>query len=533
MKPETTIIETNYGPVRGIKRTSAVGEQFYSFRGIPYAKPPIGDLRFKDPQFPEKWTTPFDATQTGSAAPSLNLLTKSLTGSENCLILNVYTKELSPRKPLPVMVWIHGGGFKFGDSSEMLYGPDYLLSKDVVFVSLNYRLGVLGFLSIDDPTANVPGNAGLKDQSMALQWVRSNIHAFGGDTKNITLFGESAGAGSVHLHMISDLSRGLFDKAIIQSGSALASWCNVPRNNWSERIAKKLGWDGNGGAPALVEFLRNVDVEKLILAQEIRTDEEKRDWMYLEWGPCIEPYVGEKCFLAKDPFDLYKSCWGNEIPLIIGGTTEEGLLSYRDVAADPILCHGKNAYENLIPKDWNLTEEKVRVLASTLKSVYVDEGAPTKNEIERFLDILSDKYFWHGMHVTVVGRLLNNAAATYLYRYAFSADKSINFVRQFLVPNDVKGVCHGEDITAIFKPSMVKEPTINSAEHKTIDRVTTLFTRFAATGNPNCEVTKLCEWKPIANRSTPPFKCLNIDDELSFIFYPEAKRVALWESMKP
>lgn len=243
----------------------------------------------------------------------------------------------------------------------------------------------------------------------------------------------------MHLHMISDLSRGLFDKAIIQSGSALASWCNVPRNNWSERIAKKLGWDGNGGASGLVEFLRNVDVEKLILAQEIRTDEEKRDWMYLEWGPCIEPYVGEKCFLAKDPFELYKSCWGNEIPLIIGGTTEEGLISYRDVAADPILCHGENAYENLIPKDWNLTEEKVRVLAGTLKSVYVDEGAPTKNEIEKFLDILSDKYFWHGMHITVVGRLLNHAAATYLYRYAFSADKNTNFVRQFFVPNDVKG----------------------------------------------------------------------------------------------
>lgn len=274
---------------------------------------------------------------------------------------------------------------------------------------------------------------------MALQWVRSNIHAFGGDSKNITVFGESAGAGSVHLHMLSDLSKGLFDKAIVQSGSALAPWCNVPQNNWPERIAKKLGWDGNGGATKLVEFLRNVEVEKLVLAQEIRNDEEKRNWIYLEWGPCIEPYVSERCFLAKDPFDLYKSCWGNEIPLIIGGTTEEGLLSYREVAADPDLVTGEKAYENLIPKEWNLTEEKVRVLADTLRSVYVEEGAPTKNEIEKFLDILSDKYFWHGMHLTILGRLLNNAAATYLYRYAFTADIKTNLIRQFLVPVDVKG----------------------------------------------------------------------------------------------
>jgi len=434
---------------------------------------------------------------------------------------------------LPVMVWIHGGGFKFGDGSETVYGPDYLLSKDIVFVSMNYRLGVLGFLSIDDPAANVPGNAGLKDQSMALRWVRENIQAFGGDSKNITVFGESAGAGSVHLHMLSDLSKGLFDKAIIQSGSALAPWCNIPRNNWPERIAKKLGWDGVGGSTKLVEFLRNATVEELISGQEIRTIEEKRDWLYLEWGPCVEPYVSEQCFLSTSPFDLYKSAWANDIALIIGGTTEEGLVVYSEIIADPELYKGEKSYENLIPKEWNLSSEKRRQLADTMKSVYVDEGAPTKNEIEKFLDILSDKYFWHGMHLTIMGRLLKNAASTYMYRFAFKGDIKSNFLRQFLVPNEVKGVCHGEDIASIFKPSVVKEPTINSAEHKTMDRMTSLFTRFATTGNPNCEITKSCEWKPIANRSSPPFKCLNIDDELSFIFYPEAKRIALWESMQP
>lgn len=309
---------------------------------------------------------------------------------------------------------------------------------------------------------------------MALRWVRENIHSFGGDTKNITVFGESAGAASVHFHMLSDLSKGLFDKAIIQSGSALAPWCNPPSNNWSERIAKKLGWDGIGGAVKLIEFLRNVDVEQLILAQDIRTEEEKRDWVYLEWGPCVESYISEQCFLAKSPFESYKSSWANGIPLIIGGTTEEGLLLYRDIVADPLLYKGDAAFENLIPKEWNLPDEKTKLLAETIRSVYVEDGSPDKNEMEKFLDILSDKYFWWGIHSTITGRLLTNSAPTYMYRFAFIADIKSNLIRQLFVSNEVKGVCHGEDLGSLFKPLAVKEPTINSAEHKTIDRMVRL-----------------------------------------------------------
>lgn len=361
------------------------------------------------------------------------------------------------------MAFIHGGGFKSGDSSELMYGPDYLLAKDIVFVSMNYRLGVLGkhsiryrkifkrvenktklyfkgFLSIDDPSVEIPGNAGLKDQSMALRWIRNNIHAFGGDCKNITVFGSSAGAGSLHLHMISDLSKGLFDKAIIQSGSALAPWCNIPRKNWSERIAKKLGWDGEGGAAKLVEFLRSVDVEELILAQEVRTDEEKQNWMYVEWGPIIEPYASEQSFIVNNPIDLHKTSWSNEIPLIIGGTTDEGLLCHREIVANLTLWNGEKAFENVLPQEWNLTDEKTQQFAQILKHVYVEDGPSNKSEALKFLDILSDKFFWHSMHSTIVGRVQTNAAATYMYRYAFVADAKISIIRQVMVPRDVRGI---------------------------------------------------------------------------------------------
>ncbi|XP_037041077.1 esterase B1-like [Bradysia coprophila] len=188
MSENTKIVQTTKGPVKGILKTSTVGEEYYRFRGIPYARPPVGDLRFKDPQPVEAWTTPVDATSQGPTAIAFNFVTFGLNEgrSEDCLTLNVYTKDITPTKPLPVMVFIHGGAFKYGDTTENSYGPDYLLEKNVVFVSINYRLGAFGFLSIPDPSINIPGNAGLKDQRMALQWVRDNIHAFGGDNKNIT-----------------------------------------------------------------------------------------------------------------------------------------------------------------------------------------------------------------------------------------------------------------------------------------------------------------------------------------------------------
>ncbi|XP_037028874.1 esterase B1-like [Bradysia coprophila] len=534
MSGATIIVDTNYGPLRGHQRKSAVGEKFFSFRGIPYAKPPIGDLRFKDPQPVDPWFEPKDCTEPGPASPSFNIMTNTVVGDENNpLVLNVYTKELSPRKLLPVMVWIHGGAFIFGDSSEMLYGPDYLLAdeNDIVFVSMNYRLGALGFLSIDDPSVGVPGNAGLKDQALALKWVRQNIHHFGGNNKNVTVFGESAGGTSVHWHMLSNFSKGLFDKAIVQSGSALLSWANGPRSNQPERLAKKLGWDGVGGDQKLVEFLRSIDFSELIRAQNILTESEKQEWIYSAWVPSVEPYTAEQSFFTENPLATYKSAWGNKIPLIIGGTVDEGLLLYREVMADTEFYIGANAFKNVIPKTWNLPTDRVEEFAQQLKQFYLGNDDVTK-DIGKFFDILSDVTFLHGIHLAIVGRLSDEfSAPTYFYRFAFAGNPKYNMIRQVLVPNDVKGICHGEDIASLFKAAMIKEPVINSADHKTIDRMTRMFTKFAATGNPNCDLIRPIVWSPLEKQSIPPFKCLNIDEDVSYISYPEAKRMDFWDSL--
>lgn len=184
-------VKTEYGPVKGVKKSSALGRDYVNFQGIPYMKAPVGKLRFVDAQPPEPWTEPLDATQEHSSYVCHNFFTNKVLGKEDSPFINVYTHEVSPPALKPVVVWIHGGGFMVGSSCTDCYGPDYLLQKDVIVVTFNYRCGVFGFLTLDDPELGVPGNAGLKDQVFALKWVQRNIERFGGDPNNVTLFGES------------------------------------------------------------------------------------------------------------------------------------------------------------------------------------------------------------------------------------------------------------------------------------------------------------------------------------------------------
>ncbi|XP_047106309.1 juvenile hormone esterase-like [Schistocerca piceifrons] len=199
------------GALRGRRLKTPSGRTYCSFQGIPYAKPPVGPLRFKSPEPPEPWSGIRNATKEGNIAPQIDFLMRSKTeyeGDEDCLYLNVYTSKLPTGENaqlIPVMVWIHGGAFLLGSGNTELYGPDYLMEHDVLLVTFNYRLGVLGFLSTEDEL--VPGNAGLKDMVMALKWVKSNITRFGGDPGNVTIFGESAGSMSCHILSISSAAK--------------------------------------------------------------------------------------------------------------------------------------------------------------------------------------------------------------------------------------------------------------------------------------------------------------------------------------
>jgi para-nitrobenzyl esterase len=211
------------GSIRGVERDS---RGVLAFKGIPYAAPPVGALRWRPPQDPAPWSGVRDATVVGNPCigapmpmPVLRELTRNQ--SEDCLTLNVWTPAQSAQARLPVMVWIHGGGFEFGASTFFSCAGNHLSAEGAVVVGMNYRLGVFGFLSHPqlDREGTASGNFGLQDMIKALHWVQSHVALFGGDPDNVTLFGESAGSHAVGMLMASPLARGLFHRAIGQSGA--------------------------------------------------------------------------------------------------------------------------------------------------------------------------------------------------------------------------------------------------------------------------------------------------------------------------
>lgn len=218
-----------------------------------------------------------------------------------------------------------------GSGGSDLCGPDFLMQKEVVFVTMNYRTGIFGFLSLNDESLGIPGNAGLKDQTFALKWIKNNIQNFGGDPNNITIFGASAGGASVHYHLISELSRGLFHRAVSMSGTAFnKTWSlsDHKKRDFFERLAKKVGWDGVGGEKGMLEFLESADpVEIVEPSIGLITDEELYELnFFVPFGPVIEPYITENCFIPKDPILMARDAWGNDIDVIFTGGANEGLL---------------------------------------------------------------------------------------------------------------------------------------------------------------------------------------------------------------
>lgn len=382
------------------------------------------------------------------------------------------------------MVWLHGGGFKTGSSSDSMYGPDFLLRRDVVLVTINYRLGAFGFLSLDAPDSGVPGNAGLKDQTLALRWVRKNIGEFGGDASNVTVFGNSAGGCSVHLHMLSEHSAGAFDKAIAQSGTALAEWANYPRNNWARRLAERLGWTGaandtdDGGAidASVLSHLQAVDAADILRHQDaILTMDEKLDGI-TTFGPATEPYVSEHCFMPDSPVNMARRQrpWSVHVPLIIGGNADEGLLFHRLIVRSPLMYQSEAGFERTVPFCFGIARgtERSRELAALVRREYYGDEEPSADNVLRTLQIWGDKVFWHGIGGAVRGRLRTDATApTYLYRFAVETS-TFDWHKRRFAGADVAGTSHVDEVVYLFKHDRLDEmPASGSLEMATIDRM--------------------------------------------------------------
>uniref|UniRef100_A0A8C8RL43 Carboxylesterase type B domain-containing protein n=1 Tax=Pelusios castaneus TaxID=367368 RepID=A0A8C8RL43_9SAUR len=319
-----TVVLTTSGPIRG-KRLPAGSGTVTAFLGIPYAEPPVGALRFQKPLPHQPWSHVLEATSFGKVCFQLPLtpfldaeiLAPNTPPSEDCLFLNVWVPHPRPREPVPILVWIHGMGFFSGASSLNIYDGRFLATtENVIVASMNYRLGSLGFLSLP-PAA--PGNAGLWDQRLALQWLRDNAAAFGGDPTRLMIFGQCAGAASVSLHLLSPGSRPLFSRAALQSGAPTIPWVWASPEKAKERgrrLGQLLGCTNNDDR-AIVSCLKKQEPGEFPKHDSLVVHQRKMLSI-----PFVPTPDGD--FLSDTPPSLLQARHGHSIPIATGFNANEG-----------------------------------------------------------------------------------------------------------------------------------------------------------------------------------------------------------------
>ncbi|MFX1409239.1 MAG: carboxylesterase/lipase family protein, partial [Promethearchaeota archaeon] len=304
---KTKIINTKYGKIQGY-----IEKGIEIFKGIPYTSPPIDDLRFMPPNPPEVWNDVLIATDFGPNVPQPNNFAQFLFGPSreeselNCLTLNIWTPG-TDKKRRPVMFWIHGGNFRYGSSAQVTYNGLPLAKRgNMVLVTINYRLGPLGYLYIPDKTANV----GMLDQVAALKWVHDNIELFGGDPNNITIFGESAGAASVITLLAMPAAKGLFHRAIAQS---TPFYYDSHQEEGSKEFISKLHVD-----PGDIKSLQKIDIKKMNRVHSKMILEALKTRQTTPFTPVVDGKI-----LPEDPLKAINKGYASDIPLLIGTNQDE------------------------------------------------------------------------------------------------------------------------------------------------------------------------------------------------------------------
>ncbi|XP_046686738.1 esterase FE4-like isoform X2 [Homalodisca vitripennis] len=495
----STLVNLKEGTIRGkvLTATSFSKKKYFAFQGIPYAQPPVGNLRFRDPQPPIPWQGIKDTVRESPPCPQKHILLQDTVGNEdNCLGLNVYTPDFSAAKP--VMVWIHGGGFTFGSGHTDLHDPEYWMERDVVIVTCNYRVGALGFLSLG--TSDVPGNAGLKDQVMVLRWVQRNIAQFGGDPGNVTLFGESAGGASVHYHLLSPMSKGLFHRAIIMSGSSLNSWAfSSEAVEKSRLLGEKMGCTSQDPQEVL-QYLQTVPAFDLVKAQyKVVTAQDKQDIQVFPFTPSVETQEGEgERFLTDHPRSLLQKGQVAPVPLIVGVTDKEGMLVLNDIPhSDDYFKVLNNNFSRIVPGNLGLPTNG----AEMIRQFFFGDKPMNWDIVPQYLDYYGDIFFYIGVDEMIKLHMACGVAPIYCYNITFDGQLGLLswYLPQVYPQCDLRGVSHADDLGYIFKMNIPGPPemSVGSPEEQVVKCITGLWYQFALSGNPNGGEAQTVVWEPV------------------------------------
>ncbi|XP_044014772.1 juvenile hormone esterase-like [Aphidius gifuensis] len=473
----TDVIQTDKGKVRGeiIGTIQNESIKYSSFRGIPYAKPPIGKLRFQPPVEADTWSHVINATSNAPSCPQINEDLQDYDGDEDCLYLNVYSPKTSfnesDNELLAVMVWIYGGGLTAGVIRPTTFGPDFLVADNVLVVAMNYRVGALGFLSLDIPEAT--GNMAFKDQILALKWIQKNIKNFGGDPNKVTIFGLSSGSQCVTLQHLSPASKGLFRSIIAMSGSTLG-----PTGFLSTKLAVKQAFQFSSylglvglNKTELFNKLRHIPAKELVQAEVKR----KMDGKALAFSPTIEnPMIAKDIFLSTCPLKIYQKGNYPMMPAITGYTSTETLIFTSNQAS--ISGSAKSGKEYLTKLGFGNS-----TLIDGLNAL-----------IDKDINNLSDDAFYLGINITSditfnVGvdstqrYLARGSFPVFYYRNSFDYEES----RHRIAGINRDGCAHADDVSHIFWQPVKKQPqdpTTRIGVHRT--RMARLWTNFVKYLNP-------------------------------------------------
>ncbi|HUT34547.1 MAG TPA: carboxylesterase/lipase family protein [Planctomycetota bacterium] len=473
----------------GLIAGASLGEKgdVHAYKGIPFAAPPVGDLRWRPPQAPKPWEGVRACTAFGPWCPQPQpLMGRELgTLSEDCLYLNVWTPAHKPTDRLPVMVWIHGGGHTTGSGASTYYDGERLAREGVVLVTINYRLGPFGYLAhpllSQESEHKASGNYGLLDQIAALQWVQRNVAAFGGDPGCATIFGESAGSASVCRLMVSPLAKGLFHRAIAQSGGAHGNnrhlreeWNRLPpMEKIGEQLAEQLGCAR--AADPLATLRAKTWQEVLAAAAPAQGLFGKG----IKFGPVVDGWA-----LPDDPTVLFAAGKQHDVPFLVGSNADEGSVFVQQAPIRRV-----QGYKWLLGRRFGKHADRVFALFPA------EEDAEVQAAFSRLVGVSA---------FVAPARFLVRSMAkckSPAYLYHFTRVPPSERLRKL-------GAFHALEIGYVFG-TIEGRPGFDDTDRRLSETMRKCWTRFARSGDPNGE--GLPRWPAYAREAD---QCLEFGDEV-------------------
>lgn len=519
-------VDTSLGRISGFYRSSYEGRIFSAFEGIPYAKPPVGDLRFEAPQPVSPWNDVLNASTQYRCKQAKNpiMLFGGKLGTEDCLYLNVYVpnKQPSESDSYDVIVNIHGGAFMAGDAS--LAGPEFLMDRDIIYVNMNYRLGILGFLSTEDHT--VPGNNGLKDQQLALKWVQAHIKQFGGNSNSVTLMGLSSGGVLVHFHYFSSGSKGLFHRGISQSGTALMSW-SIQENALQK--ARKLAVSLNckdADTKRFINCLKKIPVDRLI--------KHTKDFYHVAHFP-IAPFApvleveSDSAFISKHPYKQLEDGEVNNAPWLAWIAKDEGISGamFLTKILDEVDNHWNEWSEHFFDYSHVCPEVSKKEVAQKIKTFYFKDEKLSKSNIQSLIEIFGDRLFKVGFETAVQKQIKVAEAPVYAGIYGYKASVSLKNI----IGNELEGVPHASESILLhdskFTTELLDDIRLSESDISMKNILVDFVTSFAKDGKPQ---SNGIDWKPIMVND-PKYMLINGINNVTMTEIPKLTPIEFWESL--